>query len=189
MLDDCGALLFASDAKWIAKTTALCETLGFGETAPFDGIEDLGRRARRRAITYILADYRIDADLLAHTVRIIRHHDADPVRFAPMLAFTKGLDAEIYGKYIRMGFDDIIAFPQTMARVARRLRAQLDTPIDYFQAGPYFGPDRRRLLEEEPEDDREPGEGFTRLVITRDARKGIEIVETHDHQAAERRAG
>ncbi|MCD7058606.1 hypothetical protein [Pelagibacterium xiamenense] len=187
MLDKCTAIVMATDKAWIERCKKLAHTAGFEETYGFLGVDDIARRVRKTPVQFLFAHYELGEDVLRETMIAIRHHHERDVKFMPMVVFTKDQSVASLKHFLKMGFDDIVAFPCAMTHLVGRLELQLDRKLDYFQAGDYFGPDRRRLMEEDEDYRRERRAGgtYTHFVIQRDIEHGVRILHQKQEHARE----
>lgn len=186
MLDNCAAIYMASDREWITRCRAIGEEAGFGETYPFLGVDDIARRVRKSPVQFLVIHYHLEEEVMRETIRAIRHHHEKDVKFMPIMAFTKDSHASLLKHFLKMGFDDIITFPCSISHLVSRFALQVERKLDYFQAGDYFGPDRRRLLEEDgDESERRAGGAFTHYVIQRDPEHGVKILSQDHHTVRE----
>ncbi|WP_404400629.1 hypothetical protein [Pelagibacterium halotolerans] len=178
MLENCTAILMASDKAWIERCKTLAHDAGFEEAYGFLGVDDIARRVRKTPVQFLFAHYEIGEDVLRETMIAIRHHHERDVKFMPMVVFTKDQSVPSLKHFLKMGFDDIIAFPCAMSHIVGRLELQIGRKIDYFQAADYFGPDRRRLMEEDEEarKERRAGGTYTHFIIQRDIENGVRIL-------------
>lgn len=183
MLERCAAVHMASDRDWITRCRAIARQAGFGQSYPYLGVDDIARRIMKTPVQFLFAHYGLEEQVLRDMVRTIRHHHEPDVRFMPLVVFTRNSNAPALGHFLKMGFDDVIAFPCTVPHMVARLALQIEREHDYFQAGDYFGPDRRRILDEDGEqvpDTRPPGR-HTRLVVRRDPEHGVRILSREQH--------
>lgn len=186
MLEMCAAIYMASDREWITRCRAIGDEAGFGETYPFLGVDDIARRVRKSPVQFLVVHYRLEEEVMRQTISAIRNHHDKDVRFMPLIAFTKESQAKLLKHFLRMGFDDIVTFPCSISHLVSRFTLQVERKLDYFQAGDYFGPDRRRLLDEDGEaGDKRAGGAFTHYVIQRDPQTGTKILAQDHHSARE----
>lgn len=185
MLDKCTAIHMASDEAWIERSMAIAREAGFGATYPYMGVDDIARRIRKTPIQFLFVHYEIGERVLRETMIAIRHHHERDVKFMPMVAFTRDSSVPVFKRFLKMGFDDIIAFPCAMTHLVGRLELQIERKLDYFQAGDYFGPDRRRLIEgdEDYQRERRSGGTYTHFVIERDLEHGVRILQQKQEQS------
>lgn len=176
MLEKCSAIPMASDRQWIARCEKLFADLGFSSARPYLSLEDVARRARYTPVQFLFAHYRLDDADLRDTVRAIRHHQEVNVRYMPLIVFTKDPSAEALRHFLAMGFDDIVSFPCALDYLTGRLLQQIERAQEFFEAGNYFGPDRRRLLDGDEIKNKRGGGAYTRYVIERNPVAGVRVL-------------
>lgn len=183
MFDACAGVHMASDQNWIARSRAVAEKAGFGENYPYLGIDDIARRARKTPVQFLFCHYELEDSVLAQTVSAIRNHSERDVRFMPIIVFSKESSTASLKHFLKMGFDDIVIFPCELSYFISRLGQQISRKLDYFSVGTYFGPDRRRLLADEPRADNGAGGSYTQYVVQRDPAQGVRILSQSQHGA------
>jgi DNA-binding response OmpR family regulator len=168
MLGQCAAIHMAPDRDWSARCGEIVRAAGMGEAYPFLGVEDIVRRVRKTPVQFLIVNYRVETEALAGTLAEVRHHHEPCVRFMPVIVFTRDSSAVTALHFLKLGCDDIVTFPSTLATLGARLGLQIGRKADYVHQGDYFGLDRPGLREEG-----EAGEHFT---ISRDPAHGIKIL-------------
>lgn len=173
-LSQCLACLVASTPGQQKTLETLATRTGFGgvsmdETgAGFPGAAD-------RRMPYFFFHSLIDDTLLRDTLARIRTDDH--LRFCPAILVIGEISMNDAVRYIGLGFDDIVTLPESARVLERRFTHQLSTPIHYFEAGTYFGPDRRRARRDgDAPAQKRPGEfRYVRYLIQRSA-TGVDIL-------------
>jgi DNA-binding response OmpR family regulator len=129
------------------------------ERVGFRLVLDAGRAtAALDPICFFLIDYRITDDDKLQLLLRLRSNPVPDIRFAPVIVVVGSCPAEEVMKYVRWGFDDIIALPANAPSLIARLEAQLGSEHIYYETATYFGPDRRRNLRAATQDSaRSPG--------------------------------
>lgn len=181
-LDQCATVHMASDRDWIARCGRIAREAGVGESYPYLGVEDIARRVRKTPVQFLIVHYELERSVLADTVKAVRHHHDNGVKFMPIVVFTRDSSAPALRDFLKMGFDDIICFPCTVAYLAGRLAHQIGHRLDYLQTETYCGPDRQRLFEDEVEAGAHGGQQ-THFAIQRDPAHGIKILAQEHHGA------
>lgn len=149
MLQRCLAHLIARDELQVHMLEKIGARAGFIAMQPLGVQQDQVLHAFK--LNYFLVHHGMGADTLEAVLRSVRASIIDDVRYAPVVLFAEDGPFEQYLSYIDMGFDDIITLPEKAAIVEQRLIAQLGTEHMYFETASYFGPDRRRMELEPPE--------------------------------------
>lgn len=174
MLEFCRAIIVAPTAFDGGALGEVAEQAGFGDVAGIFG--DAESNGLRYPVTYFLVHHRLaDADC-EDIVYAVRRIERRGLRYSPMIVMIADDPSAATGKYVRMGFDDVIALPASQIQLAERLETQLDSDITYFETADYLGPDRRRL---DPDSAFHRPSGVaihTQLVIRRDPDTGNRVV-------------
>ena len=173
MFEYCRAFIMAANRHDSMALELTAHHLGFGEVVSQLGGRDTGYS--RAAITYFFVDCRmLDEDML-DVIEAVRDERASKLCYSPIILFTGHCPPETVLKYVRFGFDDVIALPQHRDALAERLVEQLNGEQVYVEAKDYLGPDRRRL--DHGAELRVGISAHTRLVFQRDARHGIRFID------------
>ena len=140
----------------------LAQALDFLSILPFRSVLEAERVADHIPLCFFLFAEVQDVRKLVAPARAIRFAGGRRVRFSPLVYFSRNPSIETIKACISMGFDDVITEPFRASRVAPRLMRQVDTELVYYETSSYFGPDRRRRLddaerEKHPRRDRQRG--------------------------------
>lgn len=177
MLELCRAIVVAPtpfDARTLGEVAT---QVGFGDIVSiFDDSESNGLKY---AMTYFLVHHRLDAVDCEHTVTAVRRIARNGLCYSPLIMMIDDAPSEAALWYVRMGFDDVVTLPQDPHQLARRLEAQLDTDIVYFETADYLGPDRRRMDPEATLRRPVAASPHTQLVIRRDPDFGTRVLSRH----------
>lgn len=152
--------------------------LGLVGRSSFRGLAQVEDQAAETPICFFLFSAVADVRSLRPLAQEIRRAPADSIRFAPLVYCAAAPSIESTVALINMGFDDIVALPQTVWGLRDRLARQTDRRVDFYQTRSYFGPDRRNRLARLPSP-RQPtrsGGPFRRLGIVRDLTAGINVL-------------
>jgi|SRR5215217_305338 len=120
--------------------------LGFAGISDFRGLAQVEEQAGETPICYFLFSAVSDLRALRPLARDIRFSPSAHIRFAPMVYCAESLSVENIMACINMGFDDIVALPQSGPRLQARLARQVDRTVVFYETPGYFGPDRRNRL-------------------------------------------
>lgn len=173
-------MVLASDGDVRAETMRLAVKAGLtGPLAPVLPGDRPGEvaLARRLNLVIVAPGTGFDPRLVAWVTRLRADRDAN-VALAPVIALVPGVTMRLLQLLIASGFDDVVASPASPPDFARRVRASIVRPHDFFRTATYFGPDRRRLVDENPPVERRgaaPTFAF-RVSIARDPLAGCRIV-------------
>jgi CheY-like chemotaxis protein len=127
-------------------------------------------------ICFFLIDYRVVDDDKRQLLMRLRSSPAPDLRFAPVIVVVGSCPAEEVMRYVRLGFDDVIALPASAATLASRLETQLSSEHTYYETATYFGPDRRRAPREETPNGNRPAGRVIEHHFIRDPLSGIRLV-------------
>jgi CheY-like chemotaxis protein len=155
----------------------LVGTLGFAGRSSFRGLAQVEQQLAETPICYFLFSPVEDLAPIRTTAAAIRQSQNDRLRFLPMIYMTHEASAQTIASCVNMGFDDIVALPQSPEALKLRLSRQLGVPQTFYEAGNYFGPDRRNRIAglEQVAAANRVGGPFRRLQIIRDPDKGVTI--------------
>lgn len=183
MLERCLAHLIARDDAQVHMLERIGARAGFVAMQPLGAPQDQVLHAFK--LNYFLVHHELGPQTLEAVLRSVRASIIDDVRYAPIVLFAEDGPFEQYLSYIDMGFDDIITLPENAAIVEQRLIAQLDTEHMYFETATYFGPDRRRMEVEPPEQFKrqDAPHAHVRHFFERDPRRGIVVVRSDSYLA------
>lgn len=170
MLEHCAAVHMAPDRAWIARSGDGVRQAGIGESYPFIGIDDIARRVRKTPVQFLIVHYKVEREELVKVLADVRGHREQGVKFMPVVVFSRDSDAATALDFLKMGCDDIVAFPTSVATLRERLLHHVGRKIAYVHDGDYFGLDRPNLRADA---DPEAGERFT---VLRDVLHGIKIL-------------
>lgn len=155
----------------------LARLLGFRSV---DTVQARGLKPGPIPIQFFLVDYRLGDDGLEPMLKSIRAHPDVNLRYAPIILMAQDGPVETFLGMLRLGFDDIIALPETRDMIAGRLSRQLRKEYLYIETADYLGPDRRRFdLPIEQTEQRLGIKPHSRLVIRREPRHGVRILRRH----------
>ena len=129
-------------------------------------------------VCYFLFSAVPDLRVLRPLARDIRFSASGLMRFAPMVYCAENPSVETIVACINMGFDDIVALPQTAPRLRARLARQIDRNMVFYETPGYFGPDRRNRVKSlsAPRPQSRGAGPFRRLEIVRDVCTGVSVL-------------
>ncbi|MBF0679589.1 MAG: hypothetical protein IR164_11705, partial [Devosia sp.] len=155
----------------------LVSGIGFTGVSSFRGIAQVSEQIARNPICFILCSSVADPRQLRATAAAVRFCDQPSVRFSPLIYLTEHPSIETTMACANMGFDDVVALPQSRAQLRERLEHQVGEMKVYYEASGYFGPDRRRnTVSRRDGADVRQGGPFRRFELIRDARSGISVM-------------
>ena len=155
----------------------LAQALDFLSILPFRSVLEAERVADHIPLCFFLFAEVQDVRKLVAPARAIRFAGGRRVRFSPLVYFSRNPSIETIKACMSMGCDDVITEPFRASRVAPRLMRQVDTELVYYETSSYFGPDRRRRLDDRSGLPERRGEGqFRRLEIVRHASTGVNVL-------------
>lgn len=173
------------DAAWSRLFRSASE-LGFAGVSSYRGPSQVEQQAGQTPLCYFLFSAVPDISQLRSVAHAIRFAAKPAIRFSPMVYCAEKPSMEAIMGCINMGFDDIVALPQTTAALRARLERQVDRRIVFYEASGYFGPDRRnRLPALKPlgQSGRRGGP-FRRFEITRHGLDGVSVKSDEFFSAA-----
>jgi len=125
-----------------AALVDLSADIGFRAIKRFCDVEKAERQARQTPVCFFLFNSQMDDEEIRDKAHKIRFSRSRQVRFSPMVCFVESPDPNSISMYLQTGFDDILAPPYSAKLVAKRLEAQVDRRLIYYETADYFGPDR-----------------------------------------------
>ena len=143
MLELCRAIIVAPTAFDSQALAEVAEQVGFGDIASI--FSDAESNGLKYPVSYFLVHHRLADIDCEDVVYAVRRIERNGLRYSPMIMMIANAPSEAAGKYVRMGFDDVVSLPQSQIQLAERLQTQLDSDIVYHETADYLGPDRRRL--------------------------------------------
>lgn len=160
----------------------LCQDLGFATTSHYVGPDQVEAQSRRTPVCFFLVSSATRKSAISEFVTDIRHHRDRALRFSPLLFLCEDPSSRTISFCVQAGFDDIVAPPFTAPRLAERVKAQLNTPMTYFETETYFGPDRRRKREFSPlfPEQRGASTPVRQFEVRRDLRHGIQVTTSRN---------
>lgn len=177
MLAACRAYIVAQTPAQIRSLVNLAERAGFGFVGTVLGERRVAIEAPRGEVLYFFLHHRLSDQVMQSIIRRIRDSREDPIRFAPICLIIDDCPFETIIKYVRLGFDDVIALPEKRDVLVGRLVSQLETEHTYFETADYLGPDRRRMEILPVHDERRTGTtAFTKLIIYRSIETGVRLL-------------
>lgn len=174
---DAYAYVAGPDDDRCAALFDLVSGIGFSGVSSFRGIAQISEQTARNPICFILCSSVSDPRQLRSTAEAVRFSDLPRVRFSPLVYLTEQPSIETAVACVNMGFDDVVALPQSRAQLRERLEYQIGEMKVYYEASGYFGPDRRRNIVPRREGaDARQGGPYRRFELIRDARAGISVM-------------
>lgn len=164
------------DMAWSALFDMVGD-LGFAGVSSYRGLSQVEQQAAETPVCYFLFSAVPDLRQLRPAVEAIRFSNSPLIRFAPMIYCAEAPSVETTLACIAMGFDDIVALPQTGPRLRDRLDRQVGQIMVFYETAGYFGPDRRnRIALRRPHIPALRGGTFRRLEIVRNLFDGISVL-------------
>ncbi len=112
-------------------------------------------------IDAIISDWVMDNIDGATLLRWVRRHKESPDRFMPFLMLSAHAGADRVELARDLGASDFMAKPFTAAGLAAHLVIAMTDERHYVKVGPYFGPDRRKRIEDVSADKRDSDTPYT----------------------------
>jgi hypothetical protein len=151
--------------------------LGLAGVSDYRGLSQVEQQAGETPVCFFLFSAVKDLSQLRPVADAIRFSRSRLVRFSPMVYCAEDLSVETTMACINMGFDDIVALPQSRSRLAKRLERQIGQNLVFYETQGYFGPDRRnRLAERKALMPSRVGGPFRRLEIVRNVLDGVSVL-------------
>jgi len=128
------------------------------------GLRDIrdaeGIRDAMEAVIHLPPDI-IFLDMMLHEgcdgldmVKQIRNHEEDAVKFVPIVMISAETKIESIIQARDSGITEFLAKPISAQAVYSRLQWTIEKPRQFIRASEYFGPDRRRKIEDMAGDER-----------------------------------
>lgn len=184
MFKRCSALIVSADGAWAKSFHTVLAEIGFGHIEQVADTTALGVMSFSRPLPFFFLSQKCPSEQFQHAMSSIRGHKKDETRFSPMIMMARGLSREQINSYISIGVDDIVQFPCSLKGMADRLKRQLGKPQKYFQTESYFGPDRRRQLDDTKSSESSRGgtSAYRSYLIQREPFRGVRVLDIYDHQ-------
>lgn len=107
--------------------------------------------------------------------REVRHHETELLRFLPIIMVSSYTTLKAITDARDAGISEFLAKPISPAAVYARIALTIEQPRDFVRVGDYFGPDRRRKVEDMADDERRRTEAsyipISKDLLTSDAVK------------------
>ena len=152
--------------------------LGFAGVSDYRGISQVEQQAGETPVCYFLFSATADLHALRPVADAIRFSASRAIRFSPMVYCAEDAAVETIMACINMGFDDVVALPQSTVKLRERLGRQIGHNMVFYETAGYFGPDRRNrvaALKPNPVANRIGGP-FRRLEIVRNLLDGVSVL-------------
>ncbi|WP_449393725.1 hypothetical protein [Devosia riboflavina] len=152
--------------------------LGFAGVSDYRGISQVEQQAGETPVCYFLFSATADLGALRPVADAIRFSTSRAIRFSPMVYCAEDSAVETIMACINMGFDDVVALPQSTVKLRERLGRQIGHNMVFYETAGYFGPDRRNrvaALKPNPVANRIGGP-FRRLEIVRNLLDGVSVL-------------
>ena len=176
MLSLCRAYVIAQTPAQNRSLVSLAERAGFGFVGTVLGERRVTIEAERGEIVYFLVHHKLSDGTMSSIIRLLRDNDDDAIRYAPILLIIGDCPFETILKYVRFGYDDIIALPEKRESIVARLQNQLNNEQFYVETDDYLGPDRRRMELGAASDRRRADSPHARLTIQRTVEHGVRVL-------------
>ena len=164
-LDKCTVLVVEDQKDIQSLLASMLQLLGVGKVLRADdgaqAIEMMKEMKRSvgqhggEEIDVIVSDWVMPEIDGATLLRWVRRHGDSPNRYIPFLMISAMADESRVEMARDLGVNGFMAKPFSGATVAAQLREAINDDRHYVWVGGYFGPDRRRRLEDVPEDQRD----------------------------------
>ena len=151
--------------------------LDFAGVSDYRGISQVEQQAGETPVCYFLFSAAAMSDIRP-VADAIRFSAARAIRFSPMVYCAEAPSVDTTMACINMGFDDIVALPQSRPSLRQRLARQIGRHMVFYETPGYFGPDRRNriALPEHPPLAGRAGGSFRRLEIVRNLLDGVSVL-------------
>jgi hypothetical protein len=152
--------------------------LDFAGVSDYRGLSQVEHQAGETPVCYFLFSAITDLRELRPVADAIRFSSSRAIRFSPMVYCAEDASVETIMACINMGFDDVVALPQSKPKLRQRLGRQIGQSMVFYETAGYFGPDRRNrvtALKPNPVITRVGGP-FRRLEIVRNLLDGVSVL-------------
>jgi hypothetical protein len=156
----------------------LAGSIGFAGVSSYRGLSQVEQQSGETPVCYFLFSAVPDIRSLRPIADAIRFSSSRGIRFSPMVYCAEDPSIETTMACINMGFDDIVALPQSASKLRDRLNRQIGQNMVFYETAGYFGPDRRNrvaTLKPNPVINRVGGP-FRRLEIVRNVLDGVSVL-------------
>lgn len=167
----------SQDVAWSTLFT-MAGDLGFAGVSDYRGLSQVEQQAGETPVCYFLFSAVSDLSALRPVAEAIRFSSAPGIRFSPMVYCAAEPSVETTMACINMGFDDVVALPQSKSKLRARLARQIGQNMVFYESAGYFGPDRRNRVPM-PKPNRvinRVGGPFRRLEIVRNLLDGVSVL-------------
>ncbi len=104
---------------------------------------------RNSPVDFIIVDYAMAPLNGIEFVNLVRTADDSPAPFVPIIMLTAYSERSKVEAARDAGVNEFCAKPVTATEIYRKVAAIINRPRSFVRARNYFGPDRRRHLDEE----------------------------------------
>jgi hypothetical protein len=165
------------DMAW-SSLFDISSDLGFAGVSDYRGLSQVEQQAGETPVCYFLFSAVTDLRELRPIAHAIRFSSVPGIRFSPMVYCAEDPSMETSMACINMGFDDILALPQSKPMLRERLARQIGHNLVFYETEGYFGPDRRnRVTAMKPHRVvNRVGGPFRRLEIVRNLLDGVSVL-------------
>ena len=147
-------LLVEDSSYMLSLTTEMLKLFGVGDILrcrdATEAIDLLSITHARKSSRYIdkidivLTDWLMPDGSGEELITWIRNHEADDVRFLPIIVVSGYTTEKLTYKTRDMGVNEVLVKPISGKLLASRICSVIDNPRPFVQTKDYFGPDRRR---------------------------------------------
>ncbi|MDI7775358.1 response regulator [Asticcacaulis sp. EMRT-3] len=123
---------------------------GFGALHVFEARDatEAFHRLKHDAIDIVITDYQMDVLDGVEFVQLVRNSSDSPDRYVPIIMLTAHSERSRVLAARDAGSNEFCCKPVTALELRRKVVAIVDHPRPFIKTGNYFGPDRRRKMDQ-----------------------------------------
>lgn len=171
MFEQCRAVIIAADPQQSHTLELIARNLGFGDAVEYG---EGASGAPRAHVTFCFVDDQMPDEGLLEVLDVVRTERRNNLCYSPVILFTGDHSAVATLRYVRLGFDDVVALPIGRETLRGRLERQLYEDLVYVETTDYLGPDRRRL--DRGAELRITASPYAQVLFYRDPERGIRVL-------------
>ncbi len=128
----------------LTLTTSMLSLFGFANVYGAKSVEEGFRLFCQHNHDIVVTDWLMEPFDGLDLIRMIRHDDASPNRFVPILLMTGYSDQPRVEAARDMGVTEFLVKPYSARDMYARIVQIIEKPRQFVDTGEFFGPDRRR---------------------------------------------
>lgn len=171
MFEQCRAVIIAADPHQSRTLELIARNLGFGDAVEFG---EGASGAPKAHVTFCFVGDQMPDEGLLEVLDVVRTERRNNICYSPVILFTEDHSTAAMLRYVRLGFDDVVALPIGRETLRTQLERQLNEDLLYVETTDYLGPDRRRF--DRGAELRIAASPYAQVMFYRDPERGIRVL-------------